>query len=174
MDGALPDLNLRILGTSEELLTVDRAEDVAAIVLALARQARRHLDIVSRHLDPQLYDNEDFADAVKELARSHRLARVRLFVIDPRPLVSRGHRLVELAERLSSTVSIRVPAPEHRQFNEAFLVADNVGYLHRQFSDRYEAEADFGGRRRAGALLDRLNEMWERGEPDPNFRRLHI
>ena len=163
-----------ILGATGGVVTLEDSAAVAAVSLQLARQARRSLDIVSRHLDPPLYDTDEFYTAVKDLARSHRLARVRILVMEPRPVVSRGHRLVELAERLSSAISLRTPAPEHKQFNEAFLIADNVGYVHRQFSDRFEAEADFAGPRVANALGERLNEMWERGLPDPNFRRLHL
>lgn len=174
MDEPVEIGSAQILGASAGVLTLDTRDAVAAVSLQLVRQARRTLAIVSRHLDPLLYDNDEFYTAVKDLARSHRLACVRIFIIDPRPLVSGGHRLLGLAERLSSTVSIRTPAPEHKQFNEAFLLADNVGYVHRQFSDRYEAEADFAGPRRAHALADRLTELWERGLPDPNFRRLQL
>ena len=54
------------------------------------------------------------------------------------------------------------------------LIADNTGYIHRQFSDRFDGAASFNDKRMAASLNDRFEEMWERGLPDTNFRRLHI
>lgn len=163
-----------LLGVSAGTFEVKSREELAQACLALATQARRTLDIVSRHLDPLLYDTEAFAAAVKQLALKNRSARIRLFILEPRPLLGQGHRLIELATRLSTFIEIRTPSPQHRSFNEALLIADNLGYVRRQFADRYEAEVDFCSRRRASALSENLNEMWERGQLDANFRRLHL
>lgn len=163
-----------VLGQTDALLDIDGSALLGEISLALARQCRRHLDIVSRHLDPAVYDNDDFAEAVKRIALGNRHARIRLFIVDPRPLVSRGHRLLDLAERLSSFVQVRVAAPLQKEFNEAILLADRKGYAHRRFADRFEGTANFSDPRLAAALADRIDELWERGLPDPNFRRLHL
>lgn len=163
-----------LLGVTAGAFEVHEREALKSACLALASQARRTLDIVSRHLDPALYDDEGFVEAVKRLALGHRAARVRLFILDSRPLVAQGHRLIDLALKLTTFIDIRTPARQHQEFNEAWLVADNTGYAHRQFSDRYAAEVDFNGRRRAAALTERLDDMWERGQRDANFRRLHL
>ena len=172
-DDATPPVS-HLLGVSAGPFEVSTRDALAQVCLAMANQARRSLDIVSRHLDAPLYDNEAFATALKQLAFSHRSARVRLFILDPRPLVGQHHRLIELASRLPTFIDIRTPAPQHRSFNEALLIADNLGYVRRQFADHFEAEVDFSSRRRAAALTERLNDMWERGQLDPNFRRLHL
>ena len=164
----------QVLGQSAGTIEVSARADVARISLELARQSRRSLDIVSRHLDPDVYDNEEFVEAVKELVLNNRGARVRLMVIDARPLVTQNHRLIDLADRVSSYVELRGPAAQHKMFNEAMLVADNMGYVHRQFSDRFEATASFADRRITARLSERMDDLWERGLPDPNFRRLHI
>ena len=172
-DEAAPPVS-HVLGVSAAPFEVSTRDALAAACLAMASQARRSLDIVSRHLDAPLFDNEAFAAALKQLALSHRSARVRLFILDPRPLVGQSHRLIELASRLPTFIDIRAPAPQHRSFNEALLIADKLGYVRRQFADRFEAEVDFSNRRRAAALTERLNNMWERGQIDANFRRLHL
>lgn len=164
----------RVLGASDRLFETARAEELGRVLLELAQQARRTLDLVSRHLDPPLYDREDFVDAVKQLVLGSSRARVRLLVLDPAPVVTHGHRLVPLAQRLSSYVELRVPAPEHREFNEAWLVADKDGYAHRRFSDRYEASCNFHDPRLATHLTNRFDELWQRAQPDPNLRRLHL
>ncbi len=164
-----------LLGISAGRLAFDRSEPLREVCLALAAQARLSLDIVSRHLDPALFDTEPFSAAVKDLVRENsRRAQVRILVLDSATLVSRGHRLVDLGQRLTSAIALRVPAPEHRDFNEAWLVADNTGYVYRRFSDRFDAEADFSDRRRAQSLTNRFEELWNRAQHEPNFRRLHL
>ena len=162
------------LGISTGQIEIRSREELARLSLQLAAQASRRLDIVSRHLDSDLYDNNLFCEAVKRLALSHRNARIRLLIIDSKPLKTRSHRLLELAARLTSFIAIYGPGAQHRDFNEAFLLADDAGYIQRRFGDRFEGNADFNDRRTTLALRERMDDMWERGSPDLSFRRLHI
>ncbi len=168
----LPDLP--ILGQDSGEIDIEGRDHLIALSLAMVSQCRRRLDLVSRHLDPDVYDNDAFVEAVKQLALDHRQARIRLLIIDARPLINQGHRLIELANRLPTFIDVRAPAAQHKGFNEAFLVADNEGYIHRQFSDRFDGQADFADRRLTAGYIDRFENMWERGVPETRFRRLHI
>ncbi len=163
-----------VLGTTDELMELSRSEELRDIALSLATQARRTVDIVSRHFDPAVFDTEAFYNALRDLVVDSRRAQVRVLLLDPSPLVARGHRLIELSQRLSSFMAIRVPGPEHKEFNEAWLVADNTGYVHRRFSDRFEGTANFADRRWSTHLTNRFEELWQRAQPDPNLRRLHL
>lgn len=162
------------LGASGALVEIADRDTLSTLSRTMATQCRRRLDIASRHLDPAVYDDDDFVEAVKQFVLGSRQARVRLFVVDSRPLLTRGHRLIELAMRLSSFIELRGPAPQHRDFNEALLLADNAGYIHRPFSDRFEGKANFSDRRLTAAYAERFDALWERGTPDRNFRRLHL
>ena len=170
----MPDPGTLVLGETDLEFRVERAEDLRAMILALAQQGRRTLDLVTRHLDPPLLDREDFVDAVKAIALGSKYAEIRILLLDPGPVVSRGHRLIQLAQRLSSFVQLRVPSPEHKEFNEAWLVVDKRAYAHRRFSDRFEATVNFNDPRLASQLGNRFDEIWQRATPDPNLRRLHL
>jgi hypothetical protein len=162
------------LGISAGPFELARSDALAATVLQLAGQSRRSIDIVSRHLDPVLFDQGAFIQAVKRLVLGSRRAEVRLLLLDPGPVARRGHRLLELAQFLSDFIHVRVPSPVHREFNEAWLVADATGYVYRPMSDRFEATVDFNDRHQASQLVARFNEIWERAQPDPNQRRLSL
>lgn len=167
-------MEARVLGTTDEEFELERSEAVRDVVLSLATQARHGIDVVSRHLDTALYDNDVFITALRALVVGSHRAQVRILLLDSAPVVARGHRVVELARRLSSYIAIRIPAPEHKELNEAWLVADTTGYLYRRFSDRYEATANFADRRQASNLTNRFEEIWQRAQPDLNMRRLHL
>lgn len=163
-----------VLGKHTDKIRVESSTQLAELSLSMTQQAQRLLDICSRHLDPLVYDTDAFITAVKELALRSRYSQVRILVLDPESLVSRGHRLVQLAQQLSSFIQIRRPGPDHRDFNEAMLIADETGYIHRLMSDRYEGAASFNASPEAREYKKTFDAIWDRGAPDPNFRRLGI
>lgn len=160
--------------TDVEEITVDTRDGLRQLALEMATTCRRTLDIASRHLDPAIYNQAPFVEAVKQIALNNRLARIRLLITDIGPVVARGHRLLDLSSRLSSFISIRKPGRDYKNFNEAMLLADNTAYIHRRFADRYEGIASHNDQRRTADLTGRFEEIWERAESDANFRRLHI
>ncbi len=170
----MEDLSEHTLGETRDTLEPDTAEDHRRLAAALAGQARRGVVVMSRDLDAPVYDDPPFLDALKDLAISHRQARIRVLVRDPRPAVRNGHRLIALAQRLPTYFDIRVPARHHREFNEAFLVVDEAGYVHRKLADRLEGTASFNDPLEARRLLRTFDEMWEVAEPDPNLRRMRL
>jgi hypothetical protein len=138
----------------------------------LAGRARLSLDILSRELDPDAYDTEEFVSLIRKMTSSHPRARVRILVQDPGAVVARGHRLIDLAQRLSSFVEIRKPGKQHEDCNEAMLIVDKTGYIHRLQADRFEGVANLHGPRRARFLAARFDEIWQCASADANFRRL--
>lgn len=162
------------LGKTPEPFTLDEREDHRVVTARLVRQTRRTLEICSRSLDPVIFEDDEFLSGVKDVATSGRFARVRIVVLDSEPVFRRGHRLVELAQRLSSYISVRIPGPTHRSFNQAFVIGDERGYVHQKLSDRFEAVADFADMPYAEELLREFDKMWESSDIDPNFNRLAL
>jgi len=169
-----PDFEQCVLGETDELFEVSTSDEVRAAALAMVRQCSRTVDIVSRHLDPQVYSTHEFVDALKQLALGNPRTRVRVLVSDPGPVVSRGHLLVETVRRLSSFMEIRVPHETHKGYNSAFLVADGRGRIYRQLAERFEGVVSFDDPREATLLIEQLDEMWQIASPDPNLRTVHV
>jgi len=168
------ELSNQTLGKTSDSLACHTSEDVHTIAVAMAGQCRRTLDICARHLDPAVLDNAEFGEAVKQLAISSRYARIRLIVLLPETLHSRSHQLLRLAHELPTFIQVRVPGETHKDFNEAMLIADETGYIHRVLSDRYDGVAHFNDRLFASELTRHFNDIWAHGEVDQNFRRLSL
>ncbi|MGQ0657500.1 MAG: DUF7931 domain-containing protein [Chromatiales bacterium] len=162
------------LGEDGENLTCSSSTDVRQLALAMAQQCRRTLDICGRQLDPHVLDSAEFAEAVRQLAIRSRYARIRLLVLQPELTHQHGHHLLRLAHELSSFIHVRVPGEDHKGLNEAMLIADETGYIHRSLSDRYDGVAHFNNRLLASELTRRFDEIWEHGEIDQHFRRLSL
>ena len=82
--------------------------------------------------------------------------------------------MIMLAQRFSSYVEVRRAAKDHAQLAETFLVADEEAVLYRPIATRYEGFADLHAPMQARQYLKQFADIWEKAEPDPEFRRLGI
>ena len=168
----MPDFNEYKLGDSDKLITLDNREDNQLVVTAMARQCTRTVDIISRLLDPPIFDSTDFIDAIRQLIIKNRKPKIRVIVFDPDTIVKHGHRLINLAGDISSFIEIRKAHYQHKDYNECLFIADNIGYVHRNDAERYEANVNFKDPRQSRYLLKEFEEMWEVATQDPNLRRM--
>lgn len=159
------------LGDTDEELSVDTSDQVALTAVRMVNQSRRTLEILSRDLDPVIYNSAEFAEVVRQLVLKSRYTKVRILVHEPMQIVKRGHRLVDLAMQLSSFIEIRVPDHEFSDFNESILIADEIGFIHRINGQRYEARLNFSDGRRSRILLKQFDEIWGKSRSDQNFKR---
>lgn len=162
------------LGATQRELAIDSREALRMVTQHMAEQAKRSIDIVSRHLDPELYNPPEFIETLRRLVRRSKYTQIRILVQDSTPAVKNGHRLIQLSQQLSSYVKIRKLHDDYKDYLRAFMVVDGQGYVLREFSDRYEAVADYHAPRQAKELLKFFTEAWEISEPDPQLRSLYI
>lgn len=90
------------------LLALDRTGLEAAHVSLLAA-ARYRVCIYLPVVDAGLFESEAALAGLRRIATSGRHARIRLITHDANRAHREGHRLIALAQRLPTAVSIRVP-----------------------------------------------------------------
>ncbi len=171
----IKDFSNHSLGEStEDTVKITAREENALAAVELVTQAKRKLSIISQELDPKVYDQPDFLEALRQMALKNRFVEVRILVTEPELIVRRGHKLIDLAGKISSFIELRKVSVRYKTFNEAVLIADEVGYLYRESMERYKGKVNFNSRRESKHLLDVFNEMWETAKPDPNLRKVVI
>lgn len=178
LDANIPHRTMRLILRAQRMLGTDAgrfiASDRAVVALEIARQSRRHLRLLSHALDHEIFDNDEFASAISQLARSSRFSEIRLLVVEVKPMVERGHRLLELCRRLSTTLHIRRADCEPEDIKENFLVADDRAVLCYALREPEKAWADFNNRPLAEDYTAQFDELWHRSINDPELRLLHI
>jgi hypothetical protein len=142
--------------------------------VSVASAAKRELALFSHDLEPLLYDKDEFIVTVQALATRSRMSRIRIVCIDPSQSIRAGHRLIAVAQRFSSYMEVRRASRDHAQLAETFLVADEEAVLFRPIATRYEGFADLHAPQQARQYLKQFGDIWEKAEPDPEFRRLGI
>ncbi len=163
-----------LLGQSETLYSLETAEHNLCVVLDMVSQARREIYVLTYDLDPPIYGHPDFVEALSAFARRDRNSQARFLIGTSDKAIKYGHRMLPLAQRLSSSIHMRTPGDEHQDIVESFLIVDGVGYIRRKEPLRFDAEACFRDRRMVKGMRELFIEMWEQSVPDPKLRRLQI
>jgi len=107
-------------------------EEVHESTVAIASAAERSITILTPDLEPRLYEQDDFLEAIKRLVLARSYSRVRVLVTDPARAVRTGNLFVGLARRLSTYIEIRNLREDYRgKMNDAFIIADEKAVLYR-------------------------------------------
>ena len=159
--------------TGERWVLSSRA-DMRAAATAVCARAERKVSIMTRDLEPGIYDHPEFVDAVKKLILSRRFARVRVLISDPSRAIKNGNRLVTMGRRLNSFIEFRNVHDDYREVPEAYCIADDRAIAYRLDATRWDGIADNDTRPVARTYLQTFDEIWAASEVENEFRNLHL
>ena len=162
------------IGVNNKLLQLESCEENRQLATILVQQTRYTLEIISRLLDPMIFNTPEFIEAIRQMVTGNRMPKIRIIVFEPETIVRNGHRLVDFAGSLSSFIEMRKAGREFHGYNECLLLADNTAFIHRKNGERFEATANFNDKRQCKLFIDDFETMWASALPDPNLRRLSI
>jgi predicted GNAT family N-acyltransferase len=157
-----------------DTLPAGNREEIAAARRRLLGDARHQLCIHLPVLGADSYAAAEELDELQRLALSGRHARIRLLLHDPAAALRDDHRLVALAQRLPSTIQIRMPAPDAESCPWAYLLNDVDGYLLQPQADQPQGRAAGHGPAGHAPLQRRFDEAWDRAEPATILQALNI
>ncbi|MFK8053693.1 MAG: hypothetical protein AB8F65_12045 [Woeseiaceae bacterium] len=148
--------------------------DMREAATAICSVADRKLSIMTRDLEPGIYDHPDFLDAVKKLILSRRFARVRVLISDPSRAIKNGNRLVTMGRRLNSFIEFRNVHDDYREVPEAYCIADGKAIAYRLDATRWDGIADDYTPPVASNYLRIFDEIWAASEVENEFRNMHL
>ena len=154
------------------LAALEGVEAAAAMLVALAGQARRDLVFYSRALDPGLLDRMDVLEALRGFAVRPGERRVRVVLQDAASPQRNGAPLLVLAQRLPSVFEFRqVRDPVDARYPSAFACNDTGGVLFRPLGHRFDGEGGVDAPTARRLMLD-FERVWERSRPCTEYRAL--
>lgn len=159
------------LGQTDELLRIETRDDCQQLTLAMAKQAKRSLNIFSHDLEPALYNSPSFYEAARSVIGADTNSLIRILVYDISGTINKGHRLLELASRLSSRVQVRKLT---KKYHHAFMIADSIGVVDRRRAERYEGSANFNAHGWAQNLQIFFNGVWDQSSRASEIYSLKI
>lgn len=157
-----------------ETRNFDSRTEAAEQALALIRGARQEICFFGPSIDPVLFDSDEVAEAISSLARRSPRTRVRFVVFDTRSNISHRHRLLPLAQRLSSKIEVRIASLPHQETRQMYLLVDTDAYLYCPDNSRYQGESNAHAPLKVRELQNQFEEAWTHATPDSNTRRLNL
>jgi len=164
------------LGETPDEVHIDSVAENKNTALSLVTQAHHSIDIFSQDMDAEIYNNDEFERSIFKLAKRHPETKIRVLTQDSTKAIQNGHRLIKLAQTLTSSVFIHNIPQEFKDEQCAFLVVDQQGLLYRVTATNrnYKASFSFMAPQRAKKLTDFFNEVWEHSTPDIQSRRIYV
>jgi hypothetical protein len=153
---------------------VSTLDEVRTASVQVASRATRLLAMYSQDLEPQVYDQPKFIDAIKKLVLARGYAKVRVLLADPARAVYESSRFIGLARRITSYIEIRHAHPDFRGNRAAFLVADDRAVVYRADAARWEGIVELNDPAVARRYLDYFDQAWLGSSPHAETRQLHL
>ena len=144
------------------------------LAVELVRSASRQICILSPSLDHAVFDRLELSQALSALARRGRESLIRILISDPRPIVQRGHRLLELARKLPSSVKLQKIAEHPDWRGETIITRDGSGVLYKPEDSNEKGFFEPDSRASTQRYFDLFNELWRYSAPDVEFRSLSL
>lgn len=159
-------------GSSPQLLTT--LAEVREASLSVARSAQRLLSIYTLDLEPQVYGEEPFLEAIKRLVLARSYAKVRVLLADPARAVIDGNRFLILARRLTSCIDLRVIQLQNPGAAGAFMVADDRATIYRLQPSRWDGISAMNDPPVARRYLNFFDEVWQASASDAQMRQMQM
>ncbi|MBD9416014.1 histone acetyltransferase HPA2 [Pseudomonas sp. PDM16] len=161
-----------LLGQHPHLERFTRPEQAQAHALALLLQARQSLSLYSPDLEAWLYSHSSVQEACTRFLLASPKNRLRILVRDVGKPVRQGHRLLNLARRITSNLHIRRINPDHPSDESAYLLADDRGLLLREAPEQYAGYALYNDPGRVRQRQAQFDQAWDISISDPDLRSI--
>jgi hypothetical protein len=158
-------------GSLTILTTVDEVRDAS---LRVANSANRVLSIFTHDLEPQIYGEEPFLEAVKRLVLARAYAKVRVLIADPARAVVAKNRFLAMARRLTSCIDMRSMSEEVACTAGAFIIADDRALVYRPRADSWDGMSDMNDPAVAKIYLNFFEEIWSTSVQESQLRQMLI
>lgn len=146
----------------------ERLDTIAALVRAqddVIALARLHIKVFDVDLSWGGWNSAARTDALASFMRRIPGARFDIIVHDTRWIEASGARVMALLARHSHAMKIYRTSGSARAAMDPLLIVDDTHFVHRFHVDRTGGKLSIGDPERAKPLVERLNEIWESGEP---------
>jgi hypothetical protein len=156
-------------GTRTILSTMPEVREAS---LRVAKSAQRLLSIFTPDLEPLIYGEEPFLEAIKRLVLARSYAKVRVLLADPSRAMVDNNRFLALARRLTSCIDLRAMSAEYPASAGAFIIADDRALVYRLQIDRWDGIADMNEPSVVRRYLNFFDEVWNSSMQESQMRQM--
>lgn len=140
----------------------------------LFSQATRIIQIYSKDLDPRVLSNIRLESLILKFIKRSKASKLHILIFDESHLKGVDHRLVNLAQRFTSYLEIRLIPRDYQENYYGYYLVDKKRILHRNNIERYEAEYAQLPSSLVKEKSKWFDEIWQKSSPASFLRALHL
>jgi len=165
--------NFERQGNSEKDIQLEDNEQTREAIIEISETALRSIKIFTPDLEHRLYDNELFIKNLLNFVRGNRHAQIQILVSDTSHSIRYGHRLLRLAQKLTSAMKIKITPEEYRIARISFLQVDQTDFIFKHdYSKKIAIQSSCKSRNIK--LHELFNPAWEQAEDALNSKTLNL
>ena len=165
--------NFERQGKFENDIRLESADEITRAILKRTETTLQSVKIFSHDLEKDIYNNDAFRAALLKLSQGNRHAAIQILVSDISTALHEGHKLIGLAQQISSIATIKDTPVDYQGLNISFILFDKDCFIFKP--DRsINMAIQSNCKSRANKLADFFNSAWEYAEQNPHTRRLSI
>jgi len=145
---------------SETDVYLNNNEEIRENIIKISTNALKSIKIFTPDLEPTLYDNALFRENLIQLVQGNRHAQVQILVSDMSLSIQQGHQLLRLAQKLTTSIKIKISSEEYSEINCSFILVDQTHFVFKRENSRQHA-VQANSRNRADKLLEFFDPAWE-------------
>lgn len=165
---------MEVSHTESDRRVLSSLDETLDAIVGMVGMTDRRISIFTADLEPGIYDEERFLEAVKRLTLGKPFARIRVLITNPSRVVRNGNPFVQLARRLSACIEFRNVDEEYRDHREAFFIADETALVYRVDGRKWEGIADKNEPAVARRYLGMFDEIWTASRVETETRELRV
>lgn len=165
--------NFERKGNTESDIQLSSAKEISAAVIQATEITLRTIKIFTPDLEAELYNNDEFRKQLLAFTHGNRHAQIQILVDDITTALHNGHKLIGLAQQISSIITIKDTPADFQGTNISFIVFDQAGFIFKP--DKTSQTAIFSKcKNRTNKLYEFFMDVWDQAEQNSHTRRLSI
>lgn len=160
--------------TDKTSFDISSRESARSLILELIKSARREICFFGGDIDKVLFDTPEAIESISEFARRNSKTTIKFVVDSTQQNTANGHRILALAQRLTTAIHIRNSAIQHKDENFMYLLIDDNAYAYFPSRHQYDGYGDNHDPAKVRTLKKQFEKAWDHSQADSNIRRLGL
>ena len=165
--------NFERKGNTENDIQLNSAQEISAAVIHATEKTLRTIKIFTPDLEAETYNNDELRKQLLAFTQGNRHAQIQILVDDISAALRSGHKLIGLAQQLSSIVTIKDTPADYLGTHISFILFDQAGFIFKSNNTSHSAISS-NCKNRSNKLHAFFTSAWDQAEQNIHTRRLSI
>lgn len=143
-------------------------------ITLFTKKIERECILMAPVLEPFLFNNADFIEALKHFVTSDRHNMAKIMIENHGQVIRENGRLITLCRKLSENLKLRSLPEEYQGHSDLFIVADKKSLLLQSNISTPEISVKLDDKTAVTPFVRRFDYAWQRSIPMPGLHTLGL